>query len=89
MKGLLLLLLAFAVGTLGLIASERVALLAFHGACGGPSWFVPWNLTSPSPCTWFGVTCDPTQESVVELTLPSNNLVGTLPDLQLPELLNM
>ena len=66
---------------------EKDSLLALHAATGGPSWFTVWN-TSTDPCaaSWIGVVCDFSGSSVMALDLTQNNLVGTLPDLQLPTL---
>nr|XP_043623521.1 probable inactive receptor kinase At2g26730 [Erigeron canadensis] len=39
---------------------------------------IKWN-TSESTCSWTGVTCDPTNSSVIYLRLPGKGLVGTIP----------
>ena len=86
----LVILLALVVCSFGLLAAQRTSLLALHGATGGPFWFTKWNLAAPDPCvSWFGVSCNIPGDSVVGLALPSNNLTGTLPDLLLPNLLNL
>ncbi|GLU22944.1 hypothetical protein SLE2022_389800 [Rubroshorea leprosula] len=47
-----------------------------------------WNPRDPTPCHWFGVTCDSTTHSVTSLDLPSSNLAGPFPSLlcRLPSL---
>ena len=68
---------------------QRDSLLAFYYATGGPSWTTVWD-TLTEPCDaplWYGIGC--TASIVDGLNLPSNNLSGTLTDLQLPDLLNM
>ncbi|KAK4430428.1 putative inactive receptor kinase [Sesamum alatum] len=59
------------------IASDRAALLALRSAVGGR--VLLWNLSSPTPCSWTGVTCSPGSSSVVELRLPGMGLSGQLP----------
>ena len=71
-----------------LLMSERESLEEFYNSTGGSSWFPSnWNL-SADPCTWAGVTCIGFNSdfSVRSLSLPNNNLTGTLSDLQLPQL---
>ena len=51
-------------------------------------WTQKWNLTL-DPCVdpaWYGLTCNSNGSSIVDLSLGSNGLSGTLPDLDLPEL---
>lgn len=61
--------------------AERQALIDLYDATGGDSWFdnTNWNGSAGTECTWFGVTCNATFDSVTEIDLSSNNLVGTLP----------
>ncbi|KAL2531266.1 putative inactive receptor kinase [Abeliophyllum distichum] len=59
------------------ITSDRAALLALRSALGGR--VLLWNLSSPTPCTWAGVTCSTDNSSVIELRLPGMGLSGTLP----------
>lgn len=63
-------------------ASQRQYLLDFYAATNGAGWTTStnWNGAIGTECTWFGVTCDPGQNTVNQLNLPGNNLVGTLPD---------
>jgi hypothetical protein len=66
---------------------ECESLLELWHKTDGPNWTNAagndWNVTT-SPCTWTGVTCG--DGVVSELNLNSNNLVGTVPDLNLPAL---
>ena len=68
---------------------QRYTLAVLYYSFGGDGWTqcaaslsVPCNsarfLSSKSECTWSGVTCDNTN-SVSQLNLDSNNLVGTIP----------
>jgi hypothetical protein len=61
--------------------SERDALIAVYSNTGGASWTdsTGWNGAAGTECTWFGVTCDAGETTVVELDLNTNNLVGTIP----------
>ncbi|KAL8130128.1 hypothetical protein V2J09_019283 [Rumex salicifolius] len=38
-----------------------------------------WNLRDDSPCHWLGVSCSPSDSSVVSLDLSSGNLAGPFP----------
>ena len=38
-----------------------------------------WGYYSLSHCLWYGITCDPTNRSIISIFLERNNLVGTLP----------
>ena len=61
------------------VAGDRAALVAFYDATGGPEWTDGTNWTSDDPLdAWHGVTTD-TDGRVAGLTLPGNNLAGTLP----------
>lgn len=64
-------------------ATERAALTSFYTATNGAGWTnsAGWNGAAGTECTWVGVTCDPTLSFVTALSLPANNLVGTLPAL--------
>jgi len=59
---------------------ERTALVALYNNTNGANWTnkTKWLGVVGTECTWFGVTCG-SNDSVIELSLPSNNLVGTLP----------
>ena len=60
-------------------AADRAALIAFYNATGGAQWHEQknWN-TSESISDWHGVLTNPSG-FVTELSLPDNNLSGTLP----------
>ena len=69
--------------------SQKESLVALYNSTGGPFWTNNTNwITSTDPCAplWFGVTCDASKANVISLSLPSNNMTGSLPDLQLPAL---
>ena len=59
---------------------RRDALSALYMSAGGAGW--AWStgwMSTASVCGWFGVTCNGgTNGDVVNLTLPQNNLIGTL-----------
>ena len=59
--------------------ADRAALIAFYNATGGPQWHEQrnWN-TTESISNWHGVLTNPAG-FVTELSLPGNNLSGTLP----------
>ncbi|KAI9120493.1 hypothetical protein K1719_007526 [Acacia pycnantha] len=48
-----------------------------------------WNDGAAHPCSWFGVTCDPTNTSVTELDLSSSNIAGPFPASILCNLTNL
>ncbi|CAL5338982.1 hypothetical protein CsSME_00022641 [Camellia sinensis var. sinensis] len=72
----LLLLFFLPTGTSDL-AADRAALLHLSSAVGGHT--LRWNLSSPTPCSWEGVTCDKATNRVTELRLPGDNLSGQIP----------
>ncbi len=57
---------------------DSLALVALYNATDGANWTNNTNWLSGPLDTWFGVTA--TDGSVLEVTLPANNLTGTLPD---------
>ena len=59
-------------------APECEALVALFNGAGGPGWTHRdrW-LADAQPCGWYGVECS--MGSVVQIALPENGLVGTLP----------
>lgn len=61
--------------------SERDALLALYAATGGSHWHnkTAWNDAAGTECTWYGVSCDSGQTTVIGLSLKANNLKGPLP----------
>ncbi|KAI3462173.1 hypothetical protein Pfo_018836 [Paulownia fortunei] len=69
------------------IASDRAALLALRSAVGGR--VLLWNLSSPTPCSWTGVSCSPGHSSIVELRLPGMGLSGQLPPNTISNLTNL
>ncbi|KNC51117.1 TKL protein kinase [Thecamonas trahens ATCC 50062] len=73
--------------TLAAVMCGREALIALYDATGGHSWKVKtgWELLhfsdycgSDTHSAWFGVYCS--SGEVVLVTLPENNLVGSIPD---------
>ena len=74
------------------LASEKDALLKIFDETGGPNWTKAkrWN-TSESICTWAGVTCSGSGDTVIGLNLGHRNLTGELPDVfqALPNLTNL
>ena len=66
--------------------SEREALIALYDATGGERWIdhSEWKGPVGSECDWFGVDCMDGIEGdavphVVEIELPKNHLVGSIP----------
>ena len=63
----------------GSVESDRAALVALYNSAGGSGWTDKTNWDSTEPLsTWFGVTLLGNGR-VVELSLPGNNVRGTLP----------
>jgi len=76
--------------------SECNELVTLYNSTGGANWKnnTGW-LTTNTPCSWFGLTCSAGQVSKINLfddnntpsgTTDGNNLVGTIPNLNLPNL---
>ena len=60
--------------------ADRSILIDLYTATSMDGWTVNTGWMSPSsPCTWYGVTCSSNGASVIGLSLPGNNLGGTLP----------
>ena len=62
--------------------AECEALVDLYLATDGDSWTTNTNrYTDSNICTWYGVSCSlfGFQKKVTSITLPNNNLVGTLP----------
>ncbi|KAL7260264.1 hypothetical protein ACSBR1_006020 [Camellia fascicularis] len=75
---LLLLLLLFFLSTgTSVLAADRAALLCLSFAV--HSHTCDWNLFSPTPCSWEGVTCDNATNRVTELHLLGDNLSSQIP----------
>ncbi len=68
-------------------SADSLQLVALYNSTQGASWSSPWNLNQPMT-TWQGVILNASGK-VVELNLSGRNLTGRLPNLQLPELLNL
>lgn len=66
---------------------EKAEWVKFYNALNGNSWSTSWNIND-DPCdgNWFHVTCDDADVRVLEVDLENNNVSGTLPDLDLPDL---
>jgi len=71
----------------------KEALLTIYSTCNGRNWERKSNWASDtlSPCTWEGITCSSSSSSsssstsnyeVIEISLRSNNMVGTFPTAQ-------
>ena len=67
--------------------SDSLALVELYNSTSGGSWNNVWDLMTPIN-SWYGVTTN-TNGCVNQLNLNNNNLVGTLPDLNLPNLTNL
>jgi PQQ-dependent dehydrogenase (s-GDH family) len=60
---------------------DSLQLVSLYNATNGANWTNKWNLNQPMT-TWFGVGLNP-DGCVKVVVLPSNNLVGTIPNLNL------
>jgi ELWxxDGT repeat protein len=63
---------------------DSLQLVSFYNATGGANWTNKWNLAMPIN-TWYGVTLD-ANGCVNGVFATDQNLVGTLPNLNLPKL---
>jgi hypothetical protein len=61
--------------------TERAVLQALYAGTNGDTWTnkTNWNGAPGTECTWFGVTCNAAESHVVQINLPFNNLIGSLP----------
>ncbi len=61
--------------------SERNVLLNLYTISNGDNWHNSsnWNGSSGSECSWYGVTCDTDETTVIGMNLNANNLKGSLP----------
>lgn len=59
----------------------RSLLLDFFNSTDGPNWHDSsnWDDYNASYCSFFGITCDSSQQGIRRISLNSNNLIGTLP----------
>lgn len=60
---------------------ERAALLALFNDTGEKGWFKKnnWKNAPKTEPTWFGITCDKNNSTILKVELPNNNLQGKLP----------
>ncbi|NND08611.1 MAG: T9SS type A sorting domain-containing protein [Saprospiraceae bacterium] len=64
--------------------ADSLELVKLYNSTEGNAWFDSWELSQPMS-TWNGVTLNDSGQVVV-LNLGNNNLVGSLPNLNLPEI---
>ncbi len=64
--------------------SDSTELVKFYDVTGGMNWTNKWTLATPVN-TWHGVTVNG-EGCVTRLALENNNLVGVIPDINLPYL---
>ncbi len=67
--------------------TDSLELVELYNLTEGDSWFTPWNLDAPMS-TWTGVTLNDSGR-VIAISMINNNLKGRLPNLNLPELLEL
>lgn len=68
-------------------AQERAELIKLFDATQGTQWKNSNNWATSEPVfSWYGITISSDGCHVVGIDLSSNNLIGTLPNLQLPQL---
>lgn len=62
-------------------AAQHDALVALYNSTNGPAWTnrTNWLGGAGTECTWFGVRCDEGATTVHTISLPNNNLSGSLP----------
>lgn len=60
---------------------QRAALRDLYTATDGPNWreSLSWLEAEGSECSWHGVTCSPSGDTVVGLDLSGNGLIGVVP----------
>ncbi|MGZ4780195.1 MAG: Two component regulator three Y domain protein, partial [Thermoanaerobaculia bacterium] len=60
---------------------ERDALIAIYDATGGPQWTSSdnWKGSPGTECSWYGVSCNDQETTVIGLNVGGNNLHGTIP----------
>ena len=63
--------------------SERTVLLNLYSSTNGGGWTnkTGWNGASGTECSWYGVTCDAGSNHVTVISMSTNNLTGSLPDI--------
>ncbi|XP_061341596.1 receptor-like protein kinase HSL1 [Gastrolobium bilobum] len=77
MLSILLILLLLRSATVFGLNQEGLYLYQFKLSLDDPdSSLSSWNNRDPTPCSWTGVTCDPTHTTVTELDLSNANLAG-------------
>jgi Leucine-rich repeat (LRR) protein len=64
--------------TAQVLEQDSLALVAFYNSTGGPNWNNNSNWLTGPVSSWYGVTVEGNR--VKELTVYSNNLIGTLPN---------
>ncbi|GAA3591156.1 hypothetical protein Q4Q39_15825 [Flavivirga amylovorans] len=75
--------LAVTADACGVSEAEKQVLLDLYASTNGPNWVntiannKPWDVNT-LVCDWFGVTV--TDGKVTALNLPTNNLIGSIPD---------
>ncbi len=66
------------------LTADSLQLVSFYNAMDGPNWNTTWDLSQPVS-TWEGISINNCQ--VTHLILSFNGLTGTIPDLDLPAIL--
>ena len=67
-------------------SSDSLALVNLYNTTGGATWALNGNWLVGPVATWDGVVLNATSTNIGELDLSNNNLSGTLPNLNLPQL---
>lgn len=67
---------------------DKAALKTLYEATDGDNWLPMWDTTTCNVCTWDGVTCNGSNR-VVGLNLAGFGLTGTIPNINLPSLINL
>jgi len=59
----------------------RIVFSTLFNSTAGSTWTINtnWQNANASPCSYYGVTCDTTNTTVLKLILRNNNLQGTIP----------
>jgi Leucine-rich repeat (LRR) protein len=76
----LLTLAATAPAQAAIPAAERAVLLDLYNSTDGANWANPWDVDDAgNECSWNGITCDDSGQTITGISLDLNNLSGTLP----------
>ena len=75
--------LSYSVAEAAIAPAERQVLLNLYTDTVGEGWadFPGWNGPPGTECSWYGVTCDASQTTIISIDLGNNLLRGSLPSI--------